>query len=180
VNNPRCPYLRASRNYEVDDRIVQHFLRVPNYSEVLKRKQTQDASFLSPIFSRGVSRPLTRFQRQCCVSLAHIPRQGIPNVHGYKVCDKGIQEHVSLTHSASLLTRALVITSVMSDAFTISQVKGLANLHEPTWYTSSSEELIVRFLGMIPFCAPSRGGGTRWLAAVVQHPALAVARRAPI
>ena len=45
--------------------------------------------------------------------LAHIPRPGIPSAHKDEGYNRAIGNEVLLTHSASSLTRALVMTSVV-------------------------------------------------------------------
>lgn len=123
--NLHCPYLHASRNCEATDRIVQRFPRAPNYSKVLSRAQTQGCQSLSPIFVRRITRPLAGFQWQCCTNVADIPRPGIPSVHEHEFYGKSTGRYVPLTHSASSFTRALVMTSVICDAFMIRQVKSV-------------------------------------------------------
>jgi hypothetical protein len=53
-----------------------------------------------------------------------ILRQGTPSVHEHEFNGRLIRRYVPLTHSASSLTRAPVMTSVISDEFMIGQVKG--------------------------------------------------------
>jgi hypothetical protein len=83
--------------------------------------------FLSPVFARGITCPLAGFQWRCCTNVADIPRPGIPSVHEHESNGRSTGRYVSLTHSASSFTRALVKTSVICDAFMIRQFKSVNN-----------------------------------------------------